>query len=149
MSKPLKKKTLRARSPDLPKSKKAIRHGHLRAFELGEGLPNITQMAVELQDMTDVLMGREEPPLNVGVLTLQEVADGYFARASEMTMLIQQAERRGQISRGHALYKFRTGELRTFMEMAKRAAELGSRRLTDEQLHFEMQKFGKESKGGY
>jgi hypothetical protein len=36
--------------------------------------------------------------------------------------------------RGSALYKFRTGELRSFIELSKRASELGSRRLTQEQL---------------
>lgn len=121
--------------------------GHLRAVPLGTGVPNMTQMIEELQDMTDVLLGREKPPIDAGHLTLMEVADAYFARASELTMLLQKAEREGQITRGSAHYKFRTGELRTFMEMARRAAELGSRRLTEEQLHWEMQMYGRESRG--
>jgi hypothetical protein len=36
--------------------------------------------------------------------------------------------------RGSPLYKFRTGELRSFIELSKKCAELGSRRLTQEQL---------------
>ena len=40
--------------------------------------------------------------------------------------------------RGSPLYKFRTGELRSFLDLSKRAAELGSRRLTQEQLMFQM-----------
>ncbi len=120
--------------------------GHLRAVPLGTGVPVLTSLVGELQDMTDVLLGREQPPIDAGHLTLMEVSDAYFARASEITMKLQQAEREGQITKGSAHYKFRTGELRTFMEMARRAAELGSRRLTEEQLHWEMQIYGRESK---
>lgn len=119
----------------------------LRTLPLGQGLPNLTKMRVELADMTDVLMGREEPPIWAGHLTLMEVADGYYARASELTMKIQEAETDGRIDRGSSLYKFRTGELRTFTEMCKRASDLGSRRLTKEQLQFEMASHGRESKG--
>jgi len=119
----------------------------LRAFELGEGMPNLTELAAELDAMTDVLCGRVEPPIDHGTLTLMEVADGYFARASEMAMKIHRLERRGQITKTSAHYKFRTGELRDFTEMAKRAADLGSRRLTEETLQYEMAKFGRESKG--
>lgn len=117
--------------------------GRLRAFQVGEGLPNITVMRSELQDMTDVLLGRTEPPLDAGYLTLFEVADAYFARASEMTMKIQEAEAEGAVLKGSGAYKFRTGELRTFMDMAKRAADLGSRRLAQEQLNFEQSRTGR------
>lgn len=96
--------------------------------------------------MTDVLLGREDPPVD-GVLSLMEVADAYYARAMELTMLIQQMEREGTVLKGSSHYKFRTGELRTFSEMAKRAADLGSRRLTDDSLRFEKARTGRESKG--
>lgn len=104
-------------------------------------------MMEEVQDMTDVLLGRAQPPIQSGILTLMEVADGYFARASELTMLIQQGEREGTILKGSAHYKFRTGELRTFMEMAKRATDLGSRRVTAESLRIETERTGRESAG--
>lgn len=98
--------------------------------------------------MTDVLLGRMDPPKNVsGVTALLECADAYFARAAELTMQIQKLEREGRVTRSDPHYKFRTGELRTFMELAKRAADLGSRRLTEEQLAFEMAQYGRESKG--
>ena len=119
----------------------------LRAFRLGEGIPAIPEMVSELQDMTDVLLGRKDPPIDSGTITLLETADAYFARASEMTMLLQQAEREGKILSRSAHYKFRTGELRTFMEMAKRAADLGSRRVTFEQMRLEAAMYGRESKG--
>lgn len=99
--------------------------------------------------MTDVLLGRTQPDIDARHLTLMEVADAYFARASEIQMLLQKAEREGTITRGSAHYKFRTGELRTFLEMSRRAAELGSRRLTEEQLVWEMEMYGRESKGNY
>lgn len=97
--------------------------------------------------MTDILLGREEPPIQSGVLTLMEVADGYYSRAAEITMLIQKLEREGRVAKGSELYRFRTGELRTFMELTKRAADLGSRRLTAENLKNDQATYGRESKG--
>jgi hypothetical protein len=122
--------------------------GHLRAVHLGEGVPPLTTMVEELQDMTDVLLGRVKPPIDAGHLTLYEVADAYYARAAEITFLLQQAEREGTITKGSAHYKFRTGELRTFLEMAKRAADLGSRRITYEQMMLEAAMSGRDSKLG-
>jgi hypothetical protein len=146
-----KRRVIRARrnGDDKPKvtMDRQSKTGRLRAVKVGEGVPPIPVMQAELQDMTDVLLGREDPPIDAGHLTLMEVADAFFARASELTMMLQAMERDGQITRGSAHYKFRTGELRTFLEMAKRAADLGSRRLTEEQLLWEMQQFGRESAG--
>lgn len=117
----------------------------LRRFALAEGLPALSALRGELLDMTDVLLGRAESPIPARRMeALMEVADAYFARASEMTMLIQQAETDGRVPKNHPYYKFRTGELRTFMEMAKRAAELGSRRITVVQLRFEQERTGRE-----
>lgn len=118
----------------------------LRAVKLGDGAPSIPEMQNELLDMTDILLGRKDSPINHGTMSLFEVADAYYARAMEMTMLLQQAEREGTITRGSAHYKFRTGELRTFCEMAKRAADLGSRRVTDEQLQLEREALGRDSR---
>jgi hypothetical protein len=80
--------------------------------------------------MRDVLLGRTPPPVDRGVLTLMEVADAYFARAKEMEMIILRWEADGNVIRGSKTYKFRTGELRSFIELAKGACELGSRRVT-------------------
>lgn len=121
------------------------RTGKLRAVPLGEGVPPLNDLVAELDDMTAVLLGREEPPIDAGFLTLYEVADAYYARASEITMLLQRGEREGQILKGSAHYHFRTGELRTFMEMAKRAADLGSRRITYENMVLEATLTGRES----
>ena len=137
-------------SPVIPPSATNDRQsatGLLRAVPVGRGIPSIPSMMEEIQDMTDVLMGRLAPPIDAGHITLMEIADAYFSRASEMTMLLQQAEREGAVTKGSSHYKFRTGELRTFMEMARRASELGSRRLTEEQLQFEMTMHGRESRG--
>ena len=123
------------------------RASRVRHFRVGEGVPPIPEMEEELIDMTNVLLGRVDPPIEVGVHTLHEVADAYYARAAELTMLLQMGERKGTVLRGSSHYKFRTGELRTFMDLAKRAAELGSRRLTAEQLRFEMEVTGRESSG--
>lgn len=117
----------------------------LRTFHIAEGLPNLTLLTAELQDYTDVLLGRTPPPIDHDTLTLMEVADAYYARACEIAMLIHEGERNGTVLKNSPHYKFRTGELRVFMEMTKRAADLGSRRLTQEQIKLMQERKGRES----
>lgn len=64
-------------------------------------------------------------------MTLMEVANAYYSRAKEIEFRIHEGERLGEIQKGGDLYRFRTGELRDFIDLAKSAQELGSRRLTD------------------
>jgi hypothetical protein len=110
----------------------------VRNVQVGEGLPPVEELEEELEGYMDVLMGRVPPPVDAGILTLQEVADAYFARASEIQFQIHKLERKGDVFRGSTYYKFRTGELRTFLDLSKRAAELGSRRLTHARLLHDM-----------
>jgi len=112
--------------------------GRLREIQTEAGLAPIEDMEAELESYMDVLMGRVPPPIDAGHLTLMEVADAYFARACEIQYHILKAEREGAVFKGHSYYKFRTGELRTFLELTKRAADLGSRRLTQARLLHEM-----------
>jgi hypothetical protein len=83
-------------------------------------------------------MGREPSPVDNGVLSLMETASAYHARALEMNMMLHRAEANGTVEKGTVYYKFRTGELRDFIELAKGACDLGSRRLTAAQLEFDM-----------
>lgn len=128
----------------VPRPAKGLR---LRAVRLGSGLLSVHDLSDELKHMTAVLLGREVSPVQRGVMSLMEVADAYFARACEISMLIHEAERDGTVIRNSAMYRFRTGELRDFLELSKRAADLGSRRLTDEQLRYEREISGRESVG--
>lgn len=91
----------------------------------------------EFQDYWDILLGREVPPIDVGTLTLMEVANAYYARAREVEKIILEGEREGLYLRGSSHYRYRTGELRSFIEMSKAAYELGSRRLTASQMEYE------------
>lgn len=134
------KKPVRTRASVPPRSQR-----RLRAVQLGAYNATVTKMHLELQEMKDVLLGRTEPPVHHGLLTLMEIADAYFARASEMSMRLLQLEREGHVMRGSKPYKFRTGELRVFMEMAKRAADLGSRRITYASLTVEAERTGRSS----
>lgn len=112
-------------------------HGHahqtpqhgVRYFRLGEGY-DLAGMREEITHYTDVLMGREDPPIDLGIMTLMEVAEAYHARASEIEMELLELEAEGAVLRGSRPYKFRTGKLRTFLEMSKKTIELGSRRVT-------------------
>jgi len=118
-------------------------HARVRQFDMNAGLTPLPLLESELQDMMDVLLGREAPPIDTGVSTLMEVADAYFARASEISILILAQEREGNLTRASKYVKFRTGELRHFLELAKRAADLGSRRITMRQLTMEAERTGR------
>ena len=110
----------------------------LRLFHLNEGLPSLVEMQAELDEYTSVLMGHEEPPIDQGDMTLLEYANAVYSRAMELTMLLQRAEASGVVVRGSKVYKFRTGELRAFTEMAGRAIDLGSRRVTYAKMEYSM-----------
>lgn len=101
---------------------------------VGQHLPSPEDIQDELLFYCDVLLGRVDPPIQSPYLDLQELASAYFGRASELDMLIHWEEQQQRVPRGHPLYKLRTGQLRTFMDMAKKMADLGSRRLTQEVL---------------
>jgi hypothetical protein len=123
--------------------RKQREHKHLRSFHVGEGLPKSTEITVELEDMRDVLMGRVAPPVG-GVLSLMEVADAYFARACELEQMILAAVREGRITKTDPRNSIRTQEIRSFKELAKSAVELGSRRITVEQMTQEQERRGLE-----
>ena len=132
-----------------PSSKAFYSTAEMRSFNVGIGFGTVSALSEELQEMMDVLLGRTEPPLDAGVSTMLEGADAFYSRASEITMRLQKLEREGAVKRGDSVYKFRTGELRTFMDAAKRAAETGSRRLTREQLLYQQSVRGVDSAGAF
>lgn len=109
------------------------------ATPVGRGLPDVDELWDEICGYVDILLGREPSPVDtVGYLGLAELATAYHARGREIEMQIYHAEREGAVMRGSSLYKFRTGELSSFIDLCKRTAELGSRRLTQEQLLYQM-----------
>jgi len=110
----------------------------LRSVHLNSGIPAIQELRKELDGYVEVLMGRVEPPIDNAEMTLMEYANAVYSRAMELTMLLQRAESEGSVLKNSRFYKFRTGELRTFTEMALRAIELGSRRVTWAQLDYSM-----------
>jgi len=108
----------------------------LTDVEVLEGLPSVDDLHDELLRYADVILGRADPPLEIDgfYLDLMEVAAAYYARAKEIDMLIHWEEQNRRVIRGSGYYKFRTGQLRSFIEMAKMMADLGSRRLSQERL---------------
>jgi RNAse (barnase) inhibitor barstar len=110
----------------------------LRSFRVNSGLPSLPDLRAELEEYIDVLMGRVQPPIENEEMTLMEYANAVYSRAMEVTMLIQRAESEGTVLKGSKYYRFRTGELRTFTELAARCIELGSRRVTKAQLDYSM-----------
>lgn len=109
----------------------------IRVFKVGDSINELHEYRDEIDEYTNVLLGRENPPMVNGVMTLVEVANAYYSRAVEMQIRILRAESQGAISGSDPLSKFRKGELRSFIQMAEKAQELGSRRLTAAKLEFE------------
>lgn len=101
---------------------------------LGVGIASIEEMKREIDHYWDVLLGRIEPPVDSPYLQLMEVANAYYARAKEMHSKILELEREQVIPRGAPLNRFRTGYLRDFIEVASKASDLGSRRMSQEDL---------------
>ena len=101
---------------------------------VGWGISSLDDLHDEFLGYANVLLGRDESPMVSPYLALQEVAAVYYARACEVEMLIHEGTRTGQIAVGSPLNKFRTGALRSFLAMSKMMSELGSRRLSEEQL---------------
>ena len=118
-----------------PRAPSHVQFGQkLTDVPVGEGIPDIDDLRDELLEYTNVILGRTPPPVESPYLSLMEVANAYFARATEMEMLIHGLEQDHKVVRGSPLYKFRTGQLRSFLEMAKKQIDLGSRRLSQERL---------------
>lgn len=107
--------------------------GRLFKLKTQYGLKEIEAMSRELHEYLDVLREHTACPIDEGVMTLMEVSGAYYARAIEMKMRIQELERTGKTPKGSQLYKFRNGELRSFIELCEKSMTLGSRRLTHEQ----------------
>lgn len=87
----------------------------------------------EFTHYANVLLGREPSPIQSPYLELMEVATAYHSRARKVEMELLTMEQSGTIMRGDALYRFRTGQLSSFIEMTRKCIDLGSRRLTQEQ----------------
>ena len=102
----------------------------VRDVPLALGMPSLGELEDEFAGYTDVLLGRQDPPIDAGVLTLMEVSNAYLGRALEIEAMILAAERDRAILKSSPFSKFRTGELRSFITMATKCQDLGSRRLT-------------------
>lgn len=119
--------------------------GKVREFRLGSGLQSPSEIRAELEEYRDVLMGRVDPPIERGVITLMEVANGYFSRACEIEQLILQAKAEGWLPKNKGYETLRTQEIRSFKELSKGATELGSRRITAAQQRYEQERTGLEA----
>ncbi len=112
-----------------------VQFGHrLQDIPLGADLGTEDELIEEFLSYANILLGRADAQLDSPYLDLMEHAAAYYARAKEVEMLIFGEEHARRVVRGHPLNKFRTGQLRSFIEMSKMLADVGSRRLTQERL---------------
>jgi hypothetical protein len=115
------------------------------AIKVPYGLLSVKDLEKEIDEMASVLLGHTPPPIDTGISTMMEVAEGYYARCAELTRLILREESNGTIVKGSPYYKLRTGELRLMLELCSRLANLGSRRITADELRFKKTTYGRES----
>ena len=102
----------------------------MQKFPVKKGLSSAEELHIEFSEYIDVLMGHINPPIADGVDTLFEVSSTYLARAQEIEIKLLERERASKIDTSDELKKFRTGELRSFIELCKSAQNQGSRRIT-------------------
>ena len=100
------------------------------AVPVPAGMNDIDTMRTEIKGYIDVFFGRVSMPIDIGINTLYEVAVAYYSRAKELELSIKEMENKGLIDKQSPIYKFRTGELRSFIELCKSAQNQGSRRIT-------------------
>lgn len=105
------------------------RHRNITTTHVAEGLPEMDELQQEFDDMVDVLNGHELADLELGELTLLELATAYFGRACEVEMILHRGEADGSVLRNSSAYRFRTGELRDFKELCKAKMKLGQTRV--------------------
>lgn len=106
----------------------------LTPVRLGTQDLDYEELVEEFLGYADVLLGRAPSPVHSPYLELMEVATAYHSRGREVEMLILTEEQNGRVIKGSNLYRFRTGQLDSFIEMARKCIDLGSRRLTQEQI---------------
>ena len=104
----------------------------LTTVPLPAGLPDVPVILSELHEYWDVLLGRVDPPVDSPYLGLMECAVAYYSRAQEIDALIHEAEGTGAVKKSDPYYRVRVGPLRAFIEAARKHCDLGSRRLTQE-----------------
>ena len=107
---------------------------------MNQGLPSISEMRDEIDEYCSVLMGNQESPTGNGVMSLLEYANAVYSRGMELSILLHRAEADGHVAKGSQYYRFRTGELRAFNELASKAIDLGSRRVTHAKLEYDMER---------
>lgn len=105
---------------------------------VGEDIRSLVKMRAEIHEYRDMLLGRIDLPIANGVMSLMESATAMYGRATEMASEIMRAERDGRVTKDSPLYDFRTVELRYFLEMCGKYIELGSRRVTNARMEFEL-----------
>lgn len=106
----------------------------LTSVPLPAGLPTVEAILAELHEYWDVLLGRVDPPVDSPYLGLMECAVAYYSRAQELDALIHEGEGTGAVKKSDPYYRVRVGPLRAFLEAARKHCDLGSRRLSQEDL---------------
>ena len=102
----------------------------MQKIVLSKGIGTPKDLQSEIESYINVLLGHEGSPIEEGVETLFELSSAYLARAREIEIKLLERERENSLPPNDQLKRFRTGELRSFIELCKRSQDQGSRRIT-------------------
>ena len=102
----------------------------MQKIVLTQGLSSAEELHDEISTYVNVLLGHESPPIEDGVETLFELSSAYLARARGIEIKLLERERSNSVATSDDLKRFRTGELRSFIDLCKRSQDQGSRRIT-------------------
>jgi hypothetical protein len=107
--------------------------GTLSNVNLAMGLAELSRLEAEVDYMWDVLVGRKDAPRlpQSPFLALQEIAVAFLARALEIDALIHRGLRNKEIASKSPIDNFRLHDLANLIVLCRKAADLGSRRLTE------------------
>lgn len=104
---------------------------NITTVKLPQELGSVEELRMELDYMVDVLNGHDDSHgLELGELTLLELATAFYGRAMEIKMVLQRGEVTGEVLKNSAVAKFRTRELSAFEELCKEKIRLGRYRVS-------------------
>lgn len=106
----------------------------LNEIKVGYGLAEIEELSKEINSYYDVLLGREEVDNPHKYSYIVEVATAYYVRAKEIETAIHKLEREQIIAKNTPYYKFRTGELRSFIEACSKSISYGLAKIEERKL---------------
>lgn len=106
----------------------------LNEIKVENKLADVDVLAEEISKYYNVLLGREEVDSVHQYSYIIEVATAYYVRAKEIEGAIHKLERQLVVTKNSQYYKFRTGELRSFIEACSKMIAYGQAKIDERKI---------------